>query len=81
MVETKETDKLIKELEYNITYYKQYLNDIKDLKYKWEIDDNKIKLKLNKAIGDLNYYNDAKKQILINLLKSNEYGLSNKIII
>ena len=80
-VETKETNKKIKELEYNIKYYKQYLNDIQYLTCVWNTEENKIKKLLNKSISDLNYFKQAKINILSNLRKSNNYGLSNKIII
>ena len=80
--EVKETDKRINELKYDITYFKSYLQDVKCISEKWNnLDIENIEYSLELCLKEFKYLEECRKDILENLRKSKDYGLSNKIMI
>jgi len=81
-VEIKETDKRIKELQYNIIYFNIYLEDVKQVSKIWKkLDIENVKYNLDICKSELIKLKEYKKNILENLRNNKEYGLSNTIII
>ena len=80
--EVKETDKRINELKYDITYFKSYLEDVKHISNNWiNLDIENIEYRLRLCNTEFEYLKECRKDILENLRKSKDYGLSNKIMI
>ena len=80
--EVKENDKRINELKSDITYFKSYLEDVKNISEKWNnLDIENIEYSLELCLKEFKYLEECKKDILEDLRKSKDYGLGNNIIL